>query len=122
MIQLRVIGTSIFILCLMAGMAVSGQPVSESGISLNSSGYNTVTDIAGREVTLPANINNVLALYGPAYEKIVILGAEDKIAMCADYHKTHASWAHVVYKALDSLPAMSNPTDPNMEEILKLSP
>ncbi|HWQ66469.1 MAG TPA: ABC transporter substrate-binding protein [Methanospirillum sp.] len=91
-------------------------------MGLNSSGYNTVTDIAGREVTLPANINNILALYGPAYEKIVILDAEDKIAMGADYHKTHASWAHVIYKRLDSLPVMSNPTDPNAEEVLKLSP
>ena len=82
----------------------------------------TVTDMAGRTVAVPTSINNILALYGPAYEKIVILNAEDKIGMCADFHKTHASWAHVIYKRLDSLPAFSNPTTPNVEDVLKENP
>jgi len=82
----------------------------------------TVTDMAGRTVAVPTSVNNILALYGPAYEKIVILNAEDKIGMCADFHKTHASWAHVIYKRLDSLPAFSNPTAPNVEDVLKENP
>nr|WP_319538711.1 ABC transporter substrate-binding protein [uncultured Methanospirillum sp.] len=82
----------------------------------------TVTDMAGRTVAVPTSVNNILALYGPAYEKIVILNAEDKIGMCADFHKTHASWAHVIYKHLDSLPAFSNPTTPNVEDVLKENP
>lgn len=83
----------------------------------------TVTDMAGRTVVLPAEVNKVVPIYGPGYEKIVMLGAEDKIVMCADYHQTHASWAHVVYKKLDLLPALKNPkSSTNVEDVLKYAP
>lgn len=66
-------------------------------------GTNHVTDMAGRVVTIPSTANNVVVLYGPGYEKLVMLGAEDRIVACADFHKTHAAWAHVIYKRLDAL-------------------
>ncbi|PWR71325.1 ABC transporter substrate-binding protein [Methanospirillum lacunae] len=110
----------LFVICLITGV-ISVIPVSFADQTTNQSTH-TVTDMAGRTVTLPASIDNILALYGPAYEKIVILDAEDKIGMCADYHKTHASWAHVIYKHLDSLPSFSNPSNPNVEDILKENP
>jgi iron complex transport system substrate-binding protein len=85
--------------------------------------YKNVTDMAGRTVTLPAELKAVVPIYGPGYEKIVMLGAEDKIVMCADYHQTHAAWAHVIYKKLDTLPALKNPKgDTNVEDVLKVTP
>jgi len=82
----------------------------------------TVTDMAGRTVTFDSPVNDVVILYGPGYEKIAMLGAEDKIVACADWHKTHAAWAHVVYKKLDSLPDISNPGSPNIETLLGYKP
>ncbi len=108
------------ILCIFAS-AISAIPIMMADQTAGQATH-TVTDMAGRTVAVPTSVNNILALYGPAYEKIVILNAEDKIGMCADFHKTHASWAHVIYKHLDSLPAFSNPTTPNVEDVLKENP
>ena len=84
--------------------------------------YRNVTDMAGRNVTLPAQLNNLVVLYGPGYEKLDMLGAEDNITACADYHKTHTAWAHVIYKKLDTLPAISSPSTPNVETLLSYNP
>ena len=72
----------------------------------------TVVDMAGRNVTLPAQINSVIPLFGPAYEKLDILGAENLIPVAADFDKTNSAWAHVIYKRLDSLPVINNPQAP----------
>ncbi len=82
----------------------------------------TVVDMAGRTVTLPAQINTVIPLYGPAYEKLDILGAENLIPVAADFDKTNSAWAHVIYKRMDSLPVMSNPSAPNAEALLTYNP
>jgi iron complex transport system substrate-binding protein len=82
----------------------------------------SVTDMAGRTVNFDSQPENIVILFGPGYEKLVILGAEDQITACADFHKTHASWAHVIYKYLDSLPDIDNPTSPNVETLLGYDP
>lgn len=110
---------SVLALCLTAGVAIAEQ---NSGTALNNTGERTVTDMVGRTVSLPDTVDKVMVLYGPGYEKMVILDAEDKIAVAADWHKTHSAWAHVIYKRLDSLPVMSNPGSPNVEEIMKKDP
>lgn len=109
----------ILILYMTAGVAYAAD---SSGVTSLSKGERTVTDMAGRNVVLPEEVNNAMVLFGPGYEKMVILDAEDKISICADFHKTHAAWAHVIYKRLDTVPAMSNPTNPNPEEVLKENP
>lgn len=82
----------------------------------------TVTDIAGRTVEFSSPAEKLLILFGPGYEKVFMLGAEDRIVACADYHKTHAAWAHVIYNRLDSLTAISNPSVPNVETLLGYEP
>ncbi len=82
----------------------------------------TVVDMAGRNVTVPAHVNSVIPLFGPAYEKLDILGAENLIPVAADFDKTNSAWAHVIYKKLDSLPVMSNPQAPNVESLLNYNP
>jgi len=82
----------------------------------------TVTDMAGRQVTFNTAVNRIVPLFGPGYEKLVILGAEDKLVACADFHQTHCAWAHVIYRNLDKLPAIANPTAPNVETLLGYKP
>jgi iron complex transport system substrate-binding protein len=82
----------------------------------------TVTDMTGRSVTLPGQVKNIVTLYGPGYEKLVMLGVEANIVACADWNKTHAAWAHVIYNKLDSLPAISQPSTPNIETLLTYKP
>ncbi len=116
---IRVIFSILLILSLSAGVVIADQSTSTPA---HSAGERTVIDMAGRTVALPDEVSNVMVLYGPGYEKMVILDAEDKISTCADFHKTHASWAHVIYDRLDTVPAMKNPSNPNAEEILKEKP
>ena len=115
----RILLILLLLFCMTAGVANADQ---SSGTAISSSGKHSVTDMAGRTVDLPSDVNQVMALYGPAYEKLVILDAEDKIAIGADFHNTHASWAHIIYKYLDKIPALSNPSEPNVEEVMKEDP
>jgi iron complex transport system substrate-binding protein len=91
-------------------------------VAAATNGTTTVKDMAGRSVTFPAQVNNLVTLYGPGYEKLVMLGAEDRIVAAADFNKTHAAWAHVIYKKLDSLPSIVNPSAPNVEDLIKYKP
>lgn len=47
----------------------------------------TVTDLAGRTVEIPTDVQCVAALVGPSYEKIFLLGAQDKIALIPPFPK-----------------------------------
>jgi iron complex transport system substrate-binding protein len=82
----------------------------------------TVTDVTGHTLNVASPVNNLVSLFGPGYEKLVILGAEDKIVACGDFNKTHAAWAHVIYKRLNSVPSVSNPQSPNVETLLTYKP
>jgi len=81
-----------------------------------------VTDVTGHILKVASPVNNLVTLFGPGYEKLVILGVEDKIVACGDFNKTHAAWAHVIYKRLDSVPGVSNPQSPNVETLLTYKP
>lgn len=68
----------------------------------------TVTLEDGSQVTVPQKAERIAALYGPSYEKLVVLGAEDKIICASDFHKTNWAWSKVVYKELNKLPVIPN--------------
>lgn len=106
----------------ISGCTQSGTSPASTATPTPAPAYRNVTDMAGRTVTLPARVNNVVVLFGPGYEKVDMLGAEDKIVADADFHKTHAAWAHVIYKRLDTLPSISSPQAPNVESLLKYNP
>ncbi len=83
----------------------------------------TVTNLDGSEITVPKEVNKVAALFGPSYEKVVLLGAEDKIVACGDFHKDGWPWSNHIYKRLNEVPEVPNAhTSLNIEEILKLNP
>lgn len=75
----------------------------------------TVTDIAGRPVTLPANVTKAAALVGPSYEKILLLGATDRIALRMPMTD---AWALKVDPMLKGYPTTASYSDPNIEELL----
>lgn len=81
-----------------------------------------VTLAGGTVVQVPAVVNKVAVLHGFSYEKVALLGAEDKIVMCGDYHKTLWPWAYKIFKRLNTVPAITNPSAPNLEELLKAKP
>jgi iron complex transport system substrate-binding protein len=72
---------------------------------------------------VPFEARRVAALYGPAYEKVVMLGAEDKIVMCFGNHKNTWPWSTKIYRRLNDVQATTGTqNEPNMEELLKVNP
>jgi len=51
---------------------------------------------------LPDKIDRIAALFGPSYERLYVLNAEDKIVDCSDFHKSAWPWSHLIYKRVDS--------------------
>jgi len=41
----------------------------------------------GTALQVPYKVERVAALFGPSYEKVMMLGAEDKIVACSNSHK-----------------------------------
>ena len=77
----------------------------------------TVTDLAGRTVEIPTDVQRVAALVGPSYEKIFLLGAQDKIAMIPPFPK-QIPWAEKIIPHLNDIPSMTSYQDPNIEELM----
>jgi iron complex transport system substrate-binding protein len=83
----------------------------------------TVTNLDGTEITVPANVEKVGAIFGPSYEKIVMLGAEDKIVFDGDFHIGGWPWSNVIYKNLNDVPGIPNAhSELNIEDLLKYEP
>lgn len=49
----------------------------------------TVTDMAGRQVEVPAEVKRVACLPGPTYELVFMLGGKDQIAVVRQDHKEY---------------------------------
>ena len=77
----------------------------------------TVVDLAGREVTIPANVTKVAALTRPTYETIIMLGGVDQVAMTAS---PFYEWTYVVCPEYADIPVCDSPTEPNIEELIDL--
>lgn len=83
-------------------------------------GPRTVTNLDGSIIIVPSEGNRVAAVFGPAYEKLVVLGAEDKIIADGDFHISGWPWSNVIYKRLNNVPGIPNAhTQLNIEDLLK---
>ncbi len=76
-----------------------------------------VTDRAGRRVEIPMVPQRVACLFGPSYEKLLALGAVDRVAMAAN---VSLPWNMVVNPGLNSIPASGNYGAPDVEQMLNL--
>jgi iron complex transport system substrate-binding protein len=75
--------------------------------------------MAGRTVSVPSNPSRIAPLVGPGYEKVILLGAVDKVAITGNRSAT-SSWATVVAPNYRNKPVSENATDPNIEELISL--
>lgn len=82
-------------------------------------GTHTVIDFAGRTVTLPDTVTKAAALVGPSYEKVFLLGEEDKFGVVPPFAKK-MPWAAKIIPGLDDVPSMTTFYDPSIEELMKL--
>jgi iron complex transport system substrate-binding protein len=83
----------------------------------------TITNLDGSTIEVPAEAKRVACLFGPSYEKVVLLGGEDRIIADGDYHINGWPWSNVIYKRLNEVPGVPNAhTDLNLEELVKMQP
>ena len=72
-------------------------------------GWKTIENIDGSEMRVPAEEpERISAVYGPAYEALVVLGAEDRIVSCADVQFENFPWARKIFRRISSLPYLKN--------------
>ncbi len=94
-------------------MTVSGDPGSaendSSSKDAESRERKTITNIDGSEMEVFADEpQSIAAIYGPAYEALVVLGAEDRISVCADVQFENFPWAQKVFSRITELPYLKN--------------
>ena len=82
-----------------------------------------VTKMDGTTITVPNKIDRIVTIFGPAYEKVFMLGAESKIVADGDFHISGWPWSNVIYQRLNQVPGVPNAhVQLNIEELLKYKP
>ncbi len=74
-------------------------------------------------VAFPEDPQRLAAVYGPSYELLTMLGAEDKIVVRADVQTADFPWAEKVFSRITDTPMLINVhTSVNFEELMKYDP
>jgi iron complex transport system substrate-binding protein len=82
-----------------------------------------IKNLDGISIIVPDKVEKVAALFGPSYEKVFLLGAEDKIIADGDFHINGWPWSNLIYKKLEKVNGIKNAhVELNIEEVLKLNP
>lgn len=68
----------------------------------------TIANIDGSLIAVPESPQRLAAVYGPAYEALVVLGAEEHIVICADVQFENFPWAQRIFKRITTLPYLVN--------------
>jgi iron complex transport system substrate-binding protein len=79
----------------------------------------TIRHIDGAEITVPEKAERIGAVYGPSYEALVLLGAEDRIVIRADVQADNFPWAKEVFPRIAALPVLENVHAAVNTELLK---
>lgn len=78
---------------------------------------------AGTQADFPEDPQRLAAVYGPSYELLTMLGAEDKIVVRADVQTDDFPWAEKVFSRIGQVPALDNVhTSVNFEELMSYHP
>lgn len=92
--------------------AGSGKSVRSSGNGAGSAvpaDWKTIQNIDGSEMKVPDKVpERIAAVYGPAYEALVVLGAEDRIVLCSDVQFENFPWARKIFSRIEDLPYLEN--------------
>lgn len=79
----------------------------------------TVTNLDGSTIEVPAEVTGVAAIFGPSYERVVAVGAEDTIVCDGDFHIDGWPWSNVVYRRINDVPGIPNAhSDLNVEDLV----
>ncbi|MDR3314875.1 MAG: ABC transporter substrate-binding protein [Coriobacteriales bacterium] len=80
---------------------------------------NTITDLADRSVTLESPITAGVALAGPSYEKIFMLGQADSL-VGAHFYMLDRPWVLKTNPNAAKLTPIESPAEPNVEGLVEL--
>ena len=81
----------------------------------------TVVDAKGNAVELPEKVERVADLWHANNQIVLLLGGADKMVSTTNVIKAN-KWFTLVYPRAKELPAVTNGSDSNIEELLKLNP
>jgi len=79
----------------------------------------TIVDLAGRDVTVPANIQRATAIAGPSYEKIFMLGQADRL-IGIHFYMIDRPWVVATNPTVSDLTPIESPGEPNVEGLVAL--
>jgi iron complex transport system substrate-binding protein len=71
-------------------------------------GERLIRHIDGDEISVPVYAERLGAVYGPSYEALVVLGAEDRIVVRADVQTENFPWAELVFPRISQIPMLKN--------------
>lgn len=92
-----------------AGSAPKTSSGSGTGDGSVPSDWKTITNIDGSEMQVPQEApERIAAVYGPSYEALVVLGAEDRIVLCSDVQFENFPWAQKIFSKIMKLPYLEN--------------
>jgi iron complex transport system substrate-binding protein len=84
---------------------------------LSAGDFKMITDMEGNKVEVPVNPQRIASLHGPSYDRIIMLGKIDKIAMLMSNKQT--PWANKLFPQLEKIPVMKSYTNIDVEQLLK---
>jgi iron complex transport system substrate-binding protein len=84
---------------------------------LSGEAFKIITDLGGNKVEVPVNPKKIASLHGPAYDRIIMLGKIDNIAILMS--NKQSSWAFKLYPQLTKIPVMKSYTDVDVEQMLR---
>jgi iron complex transport system substrate-binding protein len=102
------------------GSSTGGSGSSAPAESTNAAAYN-VTDLAGRTVELAGAPIRALAIAGPSYEKVFLLGQADRLAG-AHFYMLDRPWVVETNPNIKDVNPVESPGEPNIEDLLTLEP
>jgi iron complex transport system substrate-binding protein len=105
-------------LCLLL-TACNGGGGASGGGGEETAAVRTIRHIDGTEITVPAQARRIGAVYGPSYEALALLGAEEKIVARADVQADNFPWARDVFPRIAGLPVLNNVHASVNTELLK---
>ncbi len=80
-------------------------------------GVRMIRDRSGRTVQIPETPTHIACLYGASYEKLLALGATDRISMVAN---VALPWNFVINPKLSKIPVLGSYGSPDVEALLRL--
>jgi iron complex transport system substrate-binding protein len=119
-------GTVIFRKAEGAEPEEAAPPVAPAGLEIKG-GYGKAKAGKGQgsfaEAAIPENPERIAAVYGPSYEALALLGAEDRIVVRADVQTENFPWAFAVFGRIGDLPVLEDVhASVNVETLLSARP